>query len=319
MSSTGWLAGYGPATRELVTRVGERWPEHRPHLERRFTGTAASAAIAEFLAGRILQILGERLEAGIQDYRWMCQKILEEEHFFGYADRYRHSSFAEVRAAVYDDTAYMARYTNGLLISQLLWANHTAALSCYRTEFLSLLRPQHELLEVGPGHGLLLALAAERLHTPVSGWDVSATSLDATRRALSAMGIASVRLARTDLLEASGAERFDAVVASELLEHLEDPATALSRLRDVTRPGGRLFLNIPINSPAPDHIYLWRTPEEVYEFIMSKGLDITGFHTYPMTGMSEAQARAAELTMTCVAVCRRPGRESGSRERHSRE
>ncbi|MEK8173426.1 class I SAM-dependent methyltransferase [Streptomyces sp. M19] len=105
------------------------------------------------------------------------------------------------------------------------------------------------MLEVGPGHGLLLALAAERQRGSVVGWDVSATSLVATRRALEAMGARSVRLVHRDLLRAGVDGSFDAVVASELLEHLDRPHEALERLHALLRPGGHLFLNIPVNSP----------------------------------------------------------------------
>ncbi|HMR04160.1 MAG TPA: class I SAM-dependent methyltransferase [Polyangiaceae bacterium] len=39
--------------------------------------------------------------------------------------------------------------------------------------------------------------------------------------------------------------RFDLIWSSEVIEHLEDPAAALSELRRVTKPGGELILTTP--------------------------------------------------------------------------
>jgi 2-polyprenyl-3-methyl-5-hydroxy-6-metoxy-1,4-benzoquinol methylase len=308
------MNGYHTATREIVARVRKAWPEHERFLEQRFgPPTDSHAEFCEQVAGRILRIIDDRIDRAIDNYRWTCLMMLEEEFAFRRTGRYRHSGFADARAAVYDNEAFMARYTDGLLLSQLLWANHAGAIESYRSRFLPWLGPDADVLEVGPGHGLLLAMAAERSPRTVTGWDVSATSLAATRRALDTMGIGAITLEHVDLLDASVTGRFDGIVASELLEHLDRPAEALAKLRQVVRPSGRLFLNIPVNSPAPDHIYLWRTPEEVFDFVTAAGLDVLMARAFPMTGKSEAQARAQSLTLSCVLICARPADEAGDR------
>jgi SAM-dependent methyltransferase len=309
------MAGYGAATCEIVDRVRQVFPEHDRFLDRRFAGIPdGHAPFCEALADRILRIVAGRIDEAVSNYRWTCRMMLEEEYEFRRTGRYRHATFAQAKAAVYDDRAFMARYTDGLLLSQLLWANHAAALADYRQSFLPRLPPGAELLEVGPGHGLLLAMAAERLPGSVTGWDVSPTSLAVTERALAAMGTLSVWLREVDILDAPTSPRFDAVVASELLEHLDRPAEALARLRRLTRVGGRLFLNVPVNSPAPDHISLWRSPEEVYDLVTAAGLKIVRARAYPMTGRTERQACAGELTMSCVMTCERPADEAGDDE-----
>src|SRR3712207_7808068 len=52
-------------------------------------------------------------------------------------------------------------------------------------------------------------------------------------------------------------------VISEVLEHLEQPGQALAFLRDCMTADGRIFINVPLNSPSPDHIYLLSSPEDV--------------------------------------------------------
>jgi 2-polyprenyl-3-methyl-5-hydroxy-6-metoxy-1,4-benzoquinol methylase len=306
------MRAYGSGTCDIVARTLEIWPEHERFLIQRFTGPAeALADVCEQIAGRVLRIVAGREATAVANYRWTCQMLLKEEYMFRLTGHYRFSSFAEARVAVYDNETFMTRYADGLLLSQLLWANHTAAIASYRRAFLPLLDGSASLLEVGPGHGLLLAMAAERLPGTVTGWDVSEASLAQTQRALDAMGIAAARLGLVDVLEAPTSGQFDAVVASELLEHLEQPSAALRRLRQVTRAGGRLFLNIPVNSPAPDHIYLWRTPAEVLSFVADSGLGIIDAYVFPMTGKTVAQARAEALTLSCVVLCERPDGRAG--------
>ena len=61
---------------------------------------------------------------------------------------------------------------------------------------------------------------------------------------------------------------------------------------------GRLFLSVPVNSPAPDHIYLFRTPEEAIDMVREAGFDIQHTLFSPCTGVSLARARKHRLTIS---------------------
>ena len=50
---------------------------------------------------------------------------------------------------------------------------------------------------------------------------------------------------------------FDAVLCTQVLEHVADPLAVLSELRRVTRPGGQLLLTVPL---------VWPLHEEPYDF-----------------------------------------------------
>jgi 2-polyprenyl-3-methyl-5-hydroxy-6-metoxy-1,4-benzoquinol methylase len=298
------LTGLGPSLGAVVDGLVRSWPAHAAYIGERFGASAPDhLRFCDGVARRILGIAGERLGEVFENYRWTCERMLEEEYHFAMTGRYRHDSFAEVERTVYRDAAYMRRYTDGLLLSQLMWANHALALEVYERRFLPLLDETKDLLEVGPGHGLLLAAAGEHPHRRLYGWDVSAASLAATERALRATGAEAAVLQRQDLLAATGDRRYAAVVASELVEHLERPADALRRLAELAGADGHVYLNIPVNSPAPDHIALWRSPEELFDLVAASGLRTVERHVFPMTGRTEPEARARNLTLTCVAIC----------------
>ncbi|QLH25622.1 bifunctional 2-polyprenyl-6-hydroxyphenol methylase/3-demethylubiquinol 3-O-methyltransferase UbiG [Streptomyces sp. Rer75] len=293
-----------PALSRIAERVLARWPEHGDFLAVRFGGCEEEHLdFCESVARSVLAIAGDELDRCADSYRWTCERMLEEDYHFQLTGEYRYRTFQEVLDGIGLDAAYMTRYTDGLLLSQLFWVNQTRALHCYVTDFLSAVREGDTLLEVGPGHGLLLALAAGRAGARVTGWDVSEGSIACTREALARLGH-TARLHRQDLRTAPATERFDHVVASELLEHVDEPEAALRRLRDLVRPGGRLFVNIPVNSPAPDHINLWRTPEEVAAYVRDAGLEVLAEAVFPMTGCTEDEARANASTLSCVLICR---------------
>lgn len=274
------------------------FPEHQTALGKRFT---ERTAFDEDLAGWLSAIVAPDPQRYFEAYRWLTGAVLEEELHFRREGRYRLSSFAEAEALVYADAAYMSRYMDGLLLSQLWWGNHAAVLEFYRDRFL---KPGARHLEVGPGHGLFLWLARQS-GAEVEGWDISPASLDRVRETFAALKTPEPDLSLTDLF-AAGDGRFDQICFSEVLEHLEDPDAALARLAGLLAPGGRLFVNAPVNSPAPDHIFLFRSTEEIVDKIAAAGLEIEETLFAPSGGSSLDRARKLSLAISAAVIARRP-------------
>ena len=108
------------------------------------------------------------------------------------------------------------------------------------------------ILEIGCSGGpLLLALRAAG-YKHLKGIDVSEKGITlAQERGLT--DVAVMDGAHLDFPDAS----FDLVIASDVLEHIEDEAQALREWRRVLRPGGRLLVFVPA------HQYLWSRHDEV--------------------------------------------------------
>lgn len=203
----------------------------------------------------------------------------------------------------------MSRYVRGILISQLLWKPHAQAFDYYCNDFLGRLPTDSSYLEVGPGHGLFLYFASQSANlSKLEAWDVSASSIAETRSTLKTLGVQrEISIVEQDVLKApSRQNEFDGAVISEVLEHLERPDLALKSLWAALKPGGRIFINAPLNSPAPDHIYLWRTPEEFGSFVEAQGFEIESFELFPVTGATIEQALRKTLSISCVVVGRKP-------------
>lgn len=293
-----------PALAKLVAEQLKAWPEHELYLEKRFCDEDPERLLRiNDIGSKALRIIDNRLPTFCSDYRWMCENFLEEEIYFFRNGKYRYASFAEVDHFVYSDDAYMSRYVNGILLSQVFWQNHASAMDIFRTAFLPGNVEGFDHLEVGPGHGLFLALAASDTRcASVTAWDVSPSSIAATTAALAKMGVdRPVKLEVNDILAKSVQNSaFDSIIISEVLEHLEQPEVALRNLYAGLRPGGRIFINIPVNSPAPDHIFLWTDTDQVEKLITDCGFVIESNHYFPLSGWTLERARRHKTSISCV-------------------
>lgn len=286
------------------------WPDHEPFLAKRFKDCSASDLdLCETLASIIMTLAEERLEDYCRNYQWTCNLLLEEELNFRRTGSPRYTTFAEANEHVYSNNAVMGRYIDGLFLSQCLWDNHTRVLEFFINTFLPSSSTSGRLLEIGPGHGLSLYFAASRpTHGPIEAWDISEPSIAATRYALQKMNIEQcVMLSRIDLFQDSVEDSiFQEVVLSEVLEHLEFPRAALLKIHDIMAPGGQLFLNVPCNSPAPDHIQIFDSPDAIFDLAASIGFVLEETRVFPAAGYSEEKARKAKITMSCAAIARKP-------------
>ena len=301
-------AGRYPQIATLIEAQLRIFAAHEAYLAMRFRNLSESElAFAEDLASLIARIAGDELDQCCADYRWLTHAVLDEEIFFRRENRYRLTTFVEALAEVYSDRVYMTRYMNGSLISQLWWANHSQTLRYFLESYLPANREGSRHLEIGPGHGLYLYFAATSPRVvALSAWDVSEASLAMVRRSFTALGMERpLALHRVNMFEPAN-EVFDSIVLSEVLEHVEEPDRALATIAGLLAPQGRAFINVPVNSPAPDHIMLYRSPEEVFEAVARSGLEITDVLLAPATGASLARARKLALTISTVIIARKP-------------
>jgi 2-polyprenyl-3-methyl-5-hydroxy-6-metoxy-1,4-benzoquinol methylase len=97
-----------------------------------------------------------------------------------------------------------------------------------------------DVLDAGCSSGYLAApLTAAGAR--VVGLELDAHAAEAARSICAEVHVGDVESMALPFEPAS----FDAIVCGDLVEHLRDPGAALSRLRPLLRPGGRLVLSTP--------------------------------------------------------------------------
>ena len=96
------------------------------------------------------------------------------------------------------------------------------------------------LLELGCGEGALGTLVKQRQKCRVVGIEIDEHASAIAKKKLDDVYTGDVR----HIIEILH-DRFDCIVASELIEHVDDPWSLLADLRHITKPGGRLVISIP--------------------------------------------------------------------------
>jgi 2-polyprenyl-3-methyl-5-hydroxy-6-metoxy-1,4-benzoquinol methylase len=101
--------------------------------------------------------------------------------------------------------------------------------------------PPRSLVDLGCGSGLLLEEVQRRFpDASLAGVDLSPRQIEANRARFPSIDWSVSDLGRS-LDEPQ--RRYHVVVASEVIEHVDDPAALLSNARRFTEPGGRLLLS----------------------------------------------------------------------------
>jgi len=294
-----------PQVNRLVALIAERNPTHAKHLDRVMPRIHAD----EYQ--HLETYLEYCLESGLElSYLADCYLLLvadavNELAYFQREGNYRYSTFAEVADHVYFNKEYMDQYMYGLAISLIFWSSHME-IHRYFEETLPLDKTG-KYLEIGPGHGRFLMSAMERSSfNAFVGIDISETSIAQTRAVLSHFNPspdADLSLVVQDFHETElPAGSCDAVVMGEVLEHVEDPASFLSKIRELAAPEAHIFITTCVNAPQIDHIYLFRSLDEVRDLIESQGLAIVSEKAVPYEGKTLEQCAKHALPVNVAYV-----------------
>jgi 2-polyprenyl-3-methyl-5-hydroxy-6-metoxy-1,4-benzoquinol methylase len=288
---------------ELVVATN---PLHRTFL------THAVSALSESDRHELLRYIGYCIDDGLDlkyladAYNLIVTDMQVEQIFFRRHKRYRHARFAEVADAVYFDDNYMPRYMHGLALTTFLWPNHLLMRNFFIRTFPPSLHGRY--LEVGPGHGYYFMKAAEiGRFDHMTGVDISASSVRLTRDLLQKFGALNDRVSilQADFITFQSDEPFSCIVMGEVIEHLERPDAFLSKVAALADERTHIYVTTAINSPAIDHIYLFRSSEDVERLAQNCGLDTIERLCLPHSGMSLEEAYERAMPVNAAYVLRK--------------
>jgi len=214
-------------------------------------------------------------EIPLEQYLRRINGLRELQHQFERTKTYAASSYVRVRPINDDD------YKIALLLSFVV-TNHRFEILESLEEFL---RAEcfgaKELLSIGFGTGYELKVVHDILpHWRYQAYDNSSASFQYASELLRFFHcpVVGLREASFPLEEENLPKefegRFSKIVLCELLEHLENPGTALRNMGLALQRDGMIFATLAINIAQEDHVYLYRTVENARRQVQSAGLRI---------------------------------------------
>jgi len=237
-------------------------------------------------------------------YNLFLKSILKEQMFFQRKKHYRHSSYKDVNSAIYQNSEYMQKYMIGLGLSTFLWPNHRLIHKWFIEKIPK--EKNGTYLEIGPGHGYFF-LSAMKLsqYNSFLGIDISPTSIEMTRKIILYNAKNSKKdylLINEDFFEISLNQAYDAIVMGEVLEHVECPENFLMKIESTANCDAFIFITTVINAAAIEHIYLFRTVEDIQNLVNRSGLKIKDMLVLPYIGLSLEECLINQLPINIAII-----------------
>lgn len=247
---------------------------------------------------------GHDISYGIDSYLWMINMMMYEQIQFLRTGEYSCKSFADAEREVYSNSDLMDQYMHGLMLSQFLWKHHYKVFDFFLQMMEKYRHANHprRYLEIGGGHGLYLREAKQLLgpNLEYTCVDISASSIEMARSFLQDEAITFIQ---QDIFSFQS-DPFDLITMGEVLEHVEDPRALLQCVGDLLSDDGVLFITTPTNAATIDHIYLFKSRDEIVELIQSAGFDVLDEYSIYSEDVTEERATKLKVPMMYAAIIR---------------
>lgn len=297
----------------IVDMVCEKSPLQEKKLRKYLAGCDANFfADAENFAEHYTKYLDSQeipLEYAVKAYLKMGHDMLKLQIDFMKTKEYHIDSAAKANEEVYSSKPTMKSYMIGLAISQFLWPTHYAMYRFLRDAINARAPRIKSYLEIGPGHGLFLDNAMKTLPSDAtfSAVDISPISMKITKSIMDYFhpGKDIVRYYNMDMLDLDLEDKFDFITMGEVIEHVEYPERLLTKLRDLLTPDGRAFISTCVDCPALDHVYHFRSVDQIRQMIAACGLDIETEAVLPVEDLPLDEIVRRKITINYCAILKR--------------
>lgn len=273
------------------------------------SGEQRYLSFAEDVTNRMLKIIAPQHDHKYlaETYLWYTKTIKVEELFFSKQGHYRYSDYDEVYEKVYGRDDYMIAYVVGLGMTQVFWPNHWEIIKFFQDEFIPHVKFLKHGAEIGVGHGIFHAELLRGCTSMRSKLlDISPVSLEMTRKMIAASGLDASRAEpiqcdiQKDIPIADGS--LEALLMGELIEHIQHGETVMEAMASKMKPAGYCYFSTAANSPAEDHILLFRGVQEIRDFLDRNGWGIVKEHVGTMGNLSVEESERKGYNINYAAV-----------------
>ncbi len=302
-----------PEFNKIVELVIAGSPFQKKKLEQYLSGMDAlfferAEAFASDYIG-YLDSQGIPLDYAVTAYLDMCKSMMKCQIEFMKTGVYSTTDHDQAFIEIYSSQERMKPYMIALAISQFLWPTHYRIYEAFEKTIRENASRIASYLEIGPGHGLYLHKAIQHLNcqADVLAVDISPVSMDITRSIIDHFHphLSNIAYWTGDILAFDTTCRYDFVTMGEVLEHVNEPFRLLSRLEALLADSGKAFVTTSINSPAVDHVYHFKSVEDVRSMIRGAGLEIKSEQILPVEELPMEEIVARKITVNYSAELER--------------
>jgi len=251
---------------------------------------------------------GLDIEYGINAYIKMINDMFKSQIKFMRTGKYPIDTTNDAIDNVYNDKKEMLSYMIGLAISQYLWDTHYEMFNHLKDELLKNKQNIKEYVEIGPGHGLFLKNAIDILNKNVNmtAIDISPISLNISKSIIKYFyPNKKINFINEDMLNLDLNSKCDFIVMGEVIEHVENPDLLLKKIYNMLNKKGKAFLSTCVNCPAIDHVYHFKTIEEIRELLQKSRLKIETEKILPVENLPMADIVKQRITINYSVIVRR--------------
>ncbi len=214
-----------------------------------------------------------KLDFGIECYLHMITDMIEERVNFIREGKYSNNSFEDVEKRIYGNPKIMTYHMHGLVLAQYLWFDQYERILFFTENLKKYCSKSTKYLEIGGGHGLYVNQAIDLLQEieQFDLVDISQSSLDLAKGIINNK---KVNFYLKNIFDFTENQKYDFVTMGEVLEHVENPLSLLSKIGAFLKENGTCFITTPINAPMIDHIYLFNNANEIKDLFNKAGFEI---------------------------------------------
>jgi 2-polyprenyl-3-methyl-5-hydroxy-6-metoxy-1,4-benzoquinol methylase len=206
----------------------------------------------------------------------------------------------------YNDETIMTKYMIALALSQFIWKHHYLVFSFYK-ESVKQIKKKGNILEVGSGHGLLLLETLKVIDKAqsIDVVDISPSSIRITQNIIKSIDstlLERINFYTSDINDYQTSKKYDFITIGEVIEHVDNPLKIMKSLYKFLSDSGELFITTCVNCPAIDHIYHFKSINEIQLLIEEAGFRIKTEITVPSENKSEKYIKKFKIDEIYAAI-----------------
>jgi SAM-dependent methyltransferase len=251
------------------------------------------------------------ISSAVDCYIKMCSDMVNSQLTFMRTGKYPRGDADEAYQDIYDNENEMKSYMIGLALSQFLWPTHYKMYTFLKRYIHKYVGSINNYLEIGPGHGLFLKAAIDLLKNKDTNFmaiDISKTSINITKSIIDYFydkGLAKIEYRVMNMLDVELSNRYDFITMGEVLEHVHHPDCLLKKLRQLLYATGRAFISTCVDCPTIDHVYHFKSIEQIRNMVQACGLEIINEKVLPVENLPMEQIIKQKITINYCAIIER--------------